>query len=207
MKEQTPPQPEDPYGIAKYAVERDLLAAHNMFGLNSIIFRPHNVYGPHQNIGDKYRNVVGIFMNQILQNKPLTIFGTGEQERAFTYIDDVAPYIAASINHPKAYNHIFNIGSSVVSSVNDLATKVNEAMHSNQKVRYLEKREEVLHAYADHTKFNRIFNPSASTTLSKGLEKTAAWVKKHGARTSTEFNAIELTKNLPESWSKAVSNE
>jgi UDP-glucose 4-epimerase len=46
-------QPEDPYGISKYAVELDLAAAHEQFGLDSIVFRPHNVYGAHQNIGDK----------------------------------------------------------------------------------------------------------------------------------------------------------
>src|SRR2546421_670091 len=83
------PQPEDPYGISKYAVELDLNAAHHMFGLDYIIFRPHNVYGENQNIGDKYRNVIGIFMNQIMQGKPLTVFGDGNQTRAFSYIDDV----------------------------------------------------------------------------------------------------------------------
>jgi UDP-glucose 4-epimerase len=88
------PQPEDPYGVAKYAVEMDLKAAKHMFGLNYVIFRPHNVYGENQNIGDKYRNVIGIFMNQIMQEKPMTIFGDGEQTRAFSYIDDVAPHIA-----------------------------------------------------------------------------------------------------------------
>jgi UDP-glucose 4-epimerase len=67
MTENLPPQPEDPYGIAKYAVELDLRAAHEMFGLDYIIFRPHNVYGENQNIGDRYRNVIGIFMNQIMQ--------------------------------------------------------------------------------------------------------------------------------------------
>ncbi len=89
--------PEDSYGIAKYAVEMELESSRKMFGMNYIIFRPHNVYGERQNIGDKYRNVIGIFMNQILQNKPLTVFGNGEQSRAFSYIGDVAPVIAKSI--------------------------------------------------------------------------------------------------------------
>ena len=88
------PEPEDPYGIAKYAVERDLEAARRQFGLDYIVFRPHNVYGERQNIADKYRNVIGIFMNQLLEGEPLTIFGDGEQTRAFSYIDDVAPVIA-----------------------------------------------------------------------------------------------------------------
>jgi len=90
------PEPEDSYGIAKYAVEQELKTSHDMFGLNYIIFRPHNVYGERQNIGDRYRNVIGIFMNQLMKGEPLTIFGDGKQTRAFSYIDDVAPVIAHS---------------------------------------------------------------------------------------------------------------
>ncbi|HET9913899.1 MAG TPA: NAD-dependent epimerase/dehydratase family protein, partial [Anaerolineales bacterium] len=74
MTEETIPHPEDPYGIAKLAVEQELRVCNEMFDLDYVIFRPHNVYGERQNIGDKYRNVVGIFMNQALQNQPMTIF-------------------------------------------------------------------------------------------------------------------------------------
>ena len=94
MTEATTPTPEDPYGVAKYACELDLRAAHEMFGMDYTVFRPHNVYGEHQNIGDRYRNVIGIFMNQIMQGLPMTMFGDGSQTRAFTHIDDVAPIIA-----------------------------------------------------------------------------------------------------------------
>src|SRR3954470_2497080 len=106
MTEDTVPQPEDPYGVAKLAVELDLRASLRMFGLNHVIFRPHNVYGEYQNIGDRYRNVVGIFMNQLMQGEPLTVFGDGNQTRAFSYIGDVAPYIAASVDVPEAYNEV-----------------------------------------------------------------------------------------------------
>jgi UDP-glucose 4-epimerase len=82
-------KPEDPYGIAKLTVELDLKAAHHIWGLRYVIFRPHNVYGEYQNLGDPYRNVVGIFMNQIMKDKPMTIFGDGTQQRAFTYIGDI----------------------------------------------------------------------------------------------------------------------
>ena len=77
MSEDMIPVPEDSYGIAKLAVEQDLRASHEMFGLDYVIFRPHNVYGERQNIGDRYRNVVGIFMNQLLKGEPMTIFGDG----------------------------------------------------------------------------------------------------------------------------------
>lgn len=197
------PQPEDPYGIAKYAVELDLMNAHKMFGLDYIIFRPHNVYGKHQNIGDKYRNVVGIFMNQILENKPLTIFGNGEQTRAFTHIDDVAPYIANSVCIPNAYNTIFNIGSDTVYSVKELAIAVSDKMQSKLKIEQLEKREEVIHAYANHKKFDTVFNPKEKMSLETGLSEMAAWVKIHGVRSSVAFQNIEITKKLPDSWRKS----
>src|SRR6266404_8096114 len=73
MREELVPAPEDSYGVAKYAVELDLKASHEMFGLDYVIFRPHNVYGERQNTGDKYRNVIGIFMNQTLSGEPYTI--------------------------------------------------------------------------------------------------------------------------------------
>jgi UDP-glucose 4-epimerase len=122
MTEETPPRPEDPYGIAKLAVEQELRVCKEMFGLDYVIFRPHNVYGERQNIGDKYRNVVGIFMNQILQGKPMTVFGDGSQTRAFSYIGDVAPIIAEAVDVPEAYNQIFNIGADQPYSVNELAS-------------------------------------------------------------------------------------
>ncbi|CAE7491295.1 unnamed protein product, partial [Symbiodinium sp. KB8] len=102
LHEEDRPTPEDPYGIAKYAFELDLHAARELFGIDFVIFRPHNVYGPHQNMFDKYRNVVGIFINQIFHRLPMTIFGSGEQIRAFSYVDDVAPIIARGPLVPKA---------------------------------------------------------------------------------------------------------
>lgn len=200
LKESQKPQPEDPYGIAKYSVEMDLENAHRMFGLDYIIFRPHNVYGPHQNIGDTYRNVVGIFMNQILKDESLTIFGDGEQTRAFTYINDVAPYIAKSYAFAKAKNQIFNIGSDQEYTVNQLATEVSKSMAAEISVIHLEQREEVVHAYADHSKFREIFNPKSKTSLADGLAQTALWVRSHGARESSIFKDIEIRKNLPKSW-------
>src|SRR3989454_5384318 len=128
MTEDTTPLPEDSYGIAKLAVERELKISHEMFGLEYIIFRPHNVYGERQNIGDRYRNVVGIFMNQLLKGEPMTIFGDGTQQRAFTYIKDIAPLIGDSVNHPAARNEIFNVGADQPYTVIELARVVAVAM-------------------------------------------------------------------------------
>ena len=128
MHEALTPMPEDSYGIAKYAVEQELIAAKRLFGLDYTIFRPHNVYGELQNIGDKYRNVIGIFMNKIMRDEPLFIFGDGEQTRAFTHIADVAPHIARSVDIPETSCEIFNVGSDKQVSVNELADLVMTAM-------------------------------------------------------------------------------
>src|SRR4029077_6467299 len=98
----------------------ELKVSHEMFGLDYTIFRPHNVYGELQNIGDRYRNVAGIFMNQLLKDEPMTIFGDGQQERAFTHVNDVAPLIADCINIPAACNQVFNVGADVPFTVNYL---------------------------------------------------------------------------------------
>jgi len=178
-----------------------------MFGLNYVVFRPHNVYGERQNIGDRYRNVVGIFMNQLLNGQPMTIFGDGEQERAFTHISDVAPVIAESVNFLAAINQVFNVGADVPFSVNVLAKAVAAAMGLEGKVRHLEPRKEVKFAFSDHSKAERIFGKRKKTSLEEGISRMAAWVKTHGARESSVFRDIEIMKNLPPSWARAAKGE
>lgn len=200
LKETNLPVPEDPYGIAKLAVEQDLKTAQKMFGLNHVIFRPHNVYGERQNIGDRYRNVVGIFMNQALRGEPMSIFGDGLQQRAFTYIDDVAPVIAESVNTPLAYNEIFNIGADQPSTVSDLATIVSQAMGTPLDLKHLEERQEVKYAWSDHTKIDHVFGQRSTVNLADGINRMATWVKANGTRESDTFTDIEIQKNLPLSW-------
>lgn len=201
MREDMIPQPEDPYGVAKFAVEQDLKCAHEMFGLDYIIFRPHNVYGEYQNIGDRYRNVIGIFMNQLLQGKALTVFGDGNQTRAFSYISDVAPHIAKSVNVEQAYNEVFNIGGDVDYTVNDLAETVMDVMNLKQDINYLEARKEVLHAYSDHSKAKSVFQIKDDfVDLTTGVQKMAEWVKVVGARSTPKFSSIEIEENLPPIW-------
>src|SRR5690606_4619561 len=119
-----------------------------MFGLDYVIFRPHNVYGENQNIGDKYRNVIGIFMNQIMQGSPMTIFGDGSQQRAFSYIDDVAIPISNAVNIPAAYNNVFNIGADKPYTVLELAEVVAKNFGVTPQINFLSARKEVLNAYS-----------------------------------------------------------
>jgi UDP-glucose 4-epimerase len=200
MTEQTVPRPEDSYGIAKFAVEQELHACREMFGLDFIIFRPHNVFGPRQNVGDRYRNVITIFMNQVLQGKPMTIFGDGTQTRAFSYIDDVAPIIAEAIEVPAAWNTVFNIGADRPYSLNELAQEIALALGVSPQVTHLPARLEVQHAHSSHDKVRQVFGERPQTSLTDGLRATAAWVKPRGARASAPFSNIEVMKNLPAVW-------
>jgi UDP-glucose 4-epimerase len=204
MTEAMIPVPEDSYGIAKLAVEQELRVSHEMFGLDYIIFRPHNVYGERQNIGDRYRNVVGIFMNQLLGDEPMTIFGDGTQQRAFTHIDDVAPIIAESVEFPDARNQVFNVGADVPHTVNKLAEIVSAAMGKPCTKLHLDPRNEVKIAFSDHGKAEQVFGKKEKTSLENGVQAMAAWVHSHGIRESSVFENIEVAKKMPPSWAKVI---
>jgi UDP-glucose 4-epimerase len=200
MSEDMVPQPEDPYGISKYAVELDLKVAHEMFGLNFIIFRPHNVYGERQNIADKYRNVIGIFMNQVLQDLPMTVFGDGLQTRAFSHVDDVAPVIAKSPFVLAAENQVFNIGADKPYTVLELASEVSKAFEKPLNLKHLPPRNEVVHAFSDHSKLTHTFGLGSSITLEEGIRRMADWVKSKGPAVPVQFKNIEIREKLPEGW-------
>lgn len=200
MSEATTPLPEDPYGISKYAVELDLAAAKHMFGLKSVIFRPHNVYGERQNTSDRYRNVIGIFMQQVLTGRPMTIFGDGLQTRAFSHVDDVAPLIARSPLVPEAYNQIFNVGADTPHSVLELAGVVAEAFGVEPRIEHLPARNEVVHAFSDHSRMRSVFSPPPSVPLRDGIRRMADWTRLQPLLPPTRFDNIEVAKNLPPSW-------
>ena len=192
--------PEDSYGIAKYAIELELRACRTMFGLEYVIFRPHNVFGPRQNIGDRYRNVIGIFMNQILQGQPMTIFGDGTQTRAFSYIGDVAPIMAEAIDVPAARNEVFNIGADAPCSLNDLAP-LSRRRWASLRTSFISRRGAKcgthIGAREDPRRLRRACRRHHFRT---GSTQMAAWVRRHGARQSAPFTGIEILKNLPPAW-------
>lgn len=202
MHEELTPEPEDPYGVSKYAVELDLKAAKRMFGLDYVIFRPHNVYGERQNIADKYRNVIGIFMNQVMKGEPMSVFGDGQQTRAFSYIDDVAPIIARAPEVPESYGRVFNVGADQPYTILELAQEISKAFGTESTINHLPARKEVVDAFASHERVREVFNPPAPISLTEGIERMARWVRAHGPMTPVEFENIEVSINLPPSWQK-----
>ena len=203
MTEDMEPLSEDPYGISKLACEYDLKAAYEMFGLPYVIFRPHNVYGPGQNMYDKYRNVVGIFLNQLQAGQDLTIFGNGYQTRKFSYISDVSYPIALSGLLEHVNNQVFNVGGDIATTVNEMARVTAEAWNGgNPNIIHLDRRNEVTHAESDHKKLSCFFpNLPKPVGLRAGMVQMVTWAKNTGKYFKpVKFEAVEVLKNIPASW-------
>ena len=203
LRETATPHPEDPYGIAKYAVELDLEAATRQFGIEHTIFRPHNVYGELQSMRDRYRNVVGIFLNQVLRGESLTVFGDGRQTRAFTYVGDVVPTIVDGGFAEVARNRIYNIGGDAAASVLELAETLREVTGASAPIVHLPARHEVVHAWSDHGRVRQELGARLdATSLRDGLARTWAWARTLGPQETPVFGAIEIERGLPPSWTR-----
>lgn len=193
------PNPIDPYGVAKYACEMDINIAGEQHGLDWCIIRPHNVYGRKQNIWDKYRNVLGIWMNQHLNNRPITIFGDGEQKRAFSHINDsVGPLFRAALE-PAASKQIINLGGIHECSINEAANVLLEVIGCGSKV-YLESRHEVKYAFATYQKSVDILNFNHTISLFDGLSDMWVWAQSQPTREQFIWPSYELDKGLYSFW-------
>lgn len=195
------PTPIDPYGIAKYACEMDIQVAGEQHGLDWCIIRPHNVYGRKQNIWDKYRNVLGIWMNLHLNNKPMTIYGDGKQTRSFSYIDDsIKPLWNAAI-FPEASKQIINLGGIYETSINEACDTLMKVIGDGQKV-YLEQRHEVKHAFSTYQKSIDILKFKHSTNLEDGLKYMWNWAKLQPKRSQFVWESYEVEKGIYNYWKK-----
>ena len=193
------PSPVDPYGIAKYACEMDIKVASDQHELDYCILRPHNVYGAKQNIWDKYRNVLGIWMYQYMNGEPLTIFGDGSQQRAFSCIDDALPCIWEAGTSQKARNEIINIGSTKEYTVNKAAETLADIVGGCDIV-HLEQRHEVAAAFSTHGKSVDLLGYEDSTTLKQGLHDMWKWAKDQPNRKREIWKSYEIEKGMYTSW-------
>ena len=191
--------PIDPYGVAKYACEMDIQIAGEQHGLDWCIIRPHNVYGVKQNIWDKYRNVLGIWMYQHLNGEPMTIFGDGKQTRAFSYIDDsLEPLWKAAIT-PQASKEIINLGGIEEYSINQANEILREVIGGSEVV-YKEGRHEVKHSIPTWQKSIDILGFKHQTSLKEGLTNMWEWAQQQPKRERFVWPTYELDKGIYSFW-------
>lgn len=193
------PCPIDPYGVSKYACEMNIKNASIQHRLDWCIIRPHNVYGIKQNIWDKYRNVLGIWMYQALNNKPMLIYGDGEQTRAFSYIDDCLECFWNAAIYENASKQIINLGGIHGCSINDANAIFSEVSGYNN-VEHLEKRHEVKHAIPNPTKSIEILGYKQKTELKDGIIEMWEWAKKQPMRSQYKWENYEINKGLYSYW-------
>lgn len=191
--------PIDPYAISKYACEMDIKVAGEQHGLDWCIIRPHNVYGIGQNIWDKYRNVLGIWMYQALNDKPMLIYGDGKQTRAFSYIDDSLKCFWNAAVYDKASKQVVNLGGIEGITINDACDTLRNII-GYDKVAHMEARHEVKHAVPSFEKSIEILDYKYSTNLEEGLAKMWEWAKKQPKRIQYKWENYEITKGLYSYW-------
>jgi UDP-glucose 4-epimerase len=200
FNEEMKQMPIDPYGIAKYAIEQDIIIAGKQFGLQYNIIRPHNVVGIYQNIWDKYRNVIGIFIRRVLNSEPMIVYGDGEQTRAFS---DIEYYMEPFEKLIENFNgEIINIGADKYFSLNEVANLVKEIASQNNiesSIVYGEKRHEAKHAYCNHDKAKNILNFHDKTNLKQLISEMFVWAKNQPNREVKKIN-YEIEENIYEYW-------
>jgi UDP-glucose 4-epimerase len=199
FKEEDQPNPIDPYGVAKYACEMDIQIAAEQHGLEYCIIRPHNVYGYNQNIWDRYRNVLGIWMYQHINGLPFTIFGDGSQQRAFSFIDDCLLPLWKAGNDARAKNRIINIGSWKYWSIKDAAETLKRII-GNGEIKHEQARHEVKDALPAHELSVTLLDYEDKTTLEEGLTQMWNWAKQQPMRPQKSWDSYELEKGIYGFW-------
>lgn len=195
------PNPIDPYGVSKYACEMDIRIAHDQHGLEYCIIRPHNVAGPKQNIWDRYRNVIGIWIYQYLHNQPLTIFGDGSQVRAFTYVKNIMEPIYNAGILSKAKGEIINLGGMIPTTINEILNILLRILDYD-KIVHLESRHEVKYAYSTYKKSVNLLGYQEKYTIEDGLIEMVEWARQQKDRKRKSWDNYEINKKIYEFWRK-----
>jgi len=194
------PKPIDPYGVAKYGCEMDIQIAGEQHGLDWCIIRPHNVYGVKQNIWDKYRNVLGIWMFQYMNNEPMTIFGDGNQTRAFSFIDDSLEPLWKSSQNEKTSKQIINLGGIEEYSINQACEILRSILPNSGNVIHKESRHEVKNSIPTFQKSIDLLDFEHKTDLKEGLTKMWEWAQKQPKRDRFVWSEYELEKGIYSFW-------
>ena len=206
---QTPPftedmdkKPVDIYGITKASFEDSLKVMSQVYGIEYVIIRPHNVIGVRQALHDPYRNVVGIFMNRLLADKQFYIYGDGKQRRAFSFVNDFTPYLAKCGFVPEVVGEIFNIGADKPYSINELGRMLLEISGKNLEPIYVPDRpQEVDEAFCDNEKAKKILGFEDKTSFPDGLKIMWDWAVTQGHKSPRYLPKLELTnEKTPDLW-------
>lgn len=199
--------PEDVYGSAKAGMETVTRVLSSVYGFKYVIIRPHNVYGNRQNLSDPYRNVIGIFINRLLNKKNFYIYGDGKQKRAFSYIDDVIPPMIKSAFNKKCEGKTMNIGGEEAITLNELSNIVLEEFFGKDIPKefmptyFPDRPLEVKYAYSSHKLAEKLMGFKPKTKMKEGIKKMIEWAKEIGPQEFRYLKEMDLENDLiPKTW-------
>ncbi len=195
--------PIDSYALAKKLIEDELRISYHKFGLRYSIIRPHNVISPqYQNYADKYRNVLAIWANNIVNNKDINVYGDGSQKRSFSDVKFMLPVVERLLT--EFDSEAFNIGSDQPITLLEGAQKMQKIAKElgyNPNIQHLEARTEVKYAYSSHEKARKLLGFKDETNLDQVMRDLILWVKDQPKR-EVRYMDYEITKNMYSYWRK-----
>ncbi len=171
-----------PYAVSKLAGENYCIAFYESYGTPVAAVRYSNVYGPGQRADNPYCGVIAKFFASAMAGEPLRIHGDGGQTRDFTYVDDAVDATLLAAITPRAEGEVFNVGSGIETSINDLATGIGVALGRQIETESIDRRDidNIRRRVVNIEKARRMLRWAPQTTLSHGLERTRDWIVARG---------------------------
>jgi UDP-glucose 4-epimerase len=199
--------PQDPYGIAKYASELSIKNLCDVHGMEYVITVPHNIIGPRQKYDDPYRNVASIMINLMLQGKQPIIYGDGEQKRCFSFVNDDIDCLINCGFQDNVVGEIINIGpDEEFVTINKLAETIADIISFELKPRYYPDRpQEVKLATCSADKARRLLGYKTQYTLRQGLEEMIEYIQQRGVKPFKYHLDLELINDkCPVTWKERL---
>ena len=200
-------RPEDPYGIAKAASEEVIKNLCNTHGIDWTILVPHNIVGPRQKYDDPFRNVMSIFINKMLMNEQIYIYGDGLQKRCFSYVDDCIDCMEKCITEPASSKEIINIGPDEETiTIKELAELcANEIGHNKEPIFVQERPKEVKFASCSSDKARKILGYQTKFSLKESIKLTANYIREKGPKKFDYHIDLEIENEItPKTWTKKL---
>ncbi|MGG5290346.1 NAD-dependent epimerase/dehydratase family protein [Pseudomonas shirazensis] len=172
IAEDTPKAPLTPYAVDKLASEQYLDFYRRQHGLEPVIFRFFNIFGPRQDPSSPYSGVISIFSERATQGLPIKVFGDGEQTRDFLYVGDLVQVMVQALEQPQVEEGAVNIGLNQATSLNQLLAALRNVIGSLPEISYGEARSgDIRHSRADNARLLARFDFPQPTPMVEGLAK------------------------------------
>lgn len=213
LEDETIPQPVDPYGLAKLHAEQHLYLMSDIHKIKVVTMVPHNVCGPHQCYSDPFRNVMSIFANQLKRQKPIYIYGNGQQKRSFSHVEDCIDAFEEVVKHIDTISsgEVFNIGpdDGTEITIEELAHGVAKYFNVSPNIEYLPARpREVKNAWVSTKKAKNILNYTTKYSTEDVIRDTTSWMKNQPLRDFNYHLDLEIiTDNTPITWTNRIFNK